>query len=177
MQFTGHSLPVHQSMSVPREFFTSSHFISQFPPMRFPLITAIRMCHLLPVHHLGMAFWPGQRSKYNIYINTHVMLFTDRHFWYITTLFSVARYAGCFKLGLKHTQLYITLSILPLSHQATYVSLGIITHYISAFICLHFALTDTGVLNSLQELCITQIDAYTHTHTHMHTYTNTWTKI
>ena len=37
-------------------FFTSSHFVSQFPPTRFPLITAIRMCHLLPVHHLGMAF-------------------------------------------------------------------------------------------------------------------------
>ena len=29
MQFTGHSLPVHQSMSVPWEFFTSSHFLSQ----------------------------------------------------------------------------------------------------------------------------------------------------
>ena len=63
MQFTGHSLPVHQSMSVPWEFFSSSHFISQFPPTRFPLITAIRMCHLLPVHHLGMAFWPGQKVK------------------------------------------------------------------------------------------------------------------
>ena len=54
MQFRGHSLPVHQSMSVPWEFFSSSHFISQFLPTRFPLITAIRMCHLLPVHHLGM---------------------------------------------------------------------------------------------------------------------------
>ncbi len=32
MQFTGHSLPVHQSMSVPWELFSSSHFISQFPP-------------------------------------------------------------------------------------------------------------------------------------------------
>ena len=52
MQFTGHSLPVHQSMSVPWEIFTSSHFISQFPPTRFPLITAIRMCHFLPVLHL-----------------------------------------------------------------------------------------------------------------------------
>ena len=52
MQFTGHSLPVHQSMSVRWEFFSSSHFISQFPPTWFPLI---RMCHLLPVHHLGMA--------------------------------------------------------------------------------------------------------------------------
>ena len=63
MQFTGHSLPVHQSMSVPWEFFSSSHFISQFPPTWFPLLTAIGMCHFLPVHQLGMAFWA--RSKYN----------------------------------------------------------------------------------------------------------------
>ena len=63
MQFTGHSLPVHQSMSVPWEFFSSSHFISQFPPTWFPLITAIRMCHLFPVHHLGMAFLAGSKSQ------------------------------------------------------------------------------------------------------------------
>ena len=64
MQFTGHSLPVHQSMSVPWEFFfTSSHFISQFLPTLFPLITAIRMCHFLPVHHSEWHFWPGRRSK------------------------------------------------------------------------------------------------------------------
>ena len=63
MQFTGHSLPVHQSMSVLWEFFSSSHFISQFPPTGFPLITAIRMCHLLPVHHLGMAFLAGSKVK------------------------------------------------------------------------------------------------------------------
>ena len=44
-------------------FFTSSHFISQFPPTRFPLITAIRMCHFLPVHHLEWHFWPGQKAK------------------------------------------------------------------------------------------------------------------
>ena len=63
MQFRGHSLPVHQSMSVPWEFFSSSNFISQFPPTRFPLITAIRMCHLLPVHHLGMAFLAGSKGQ------------------------------------------------------------------------------------------------------------------
>ena len=63
MQFRGQSLLVHQSMSVPWEFFSSSHFISQFPPMRFPLITAIRMCHLLPVHHLGMAFLAGSKGQ------------------------------------------------------------------------------------------------------------------
>ena len=63
MQFRGHSLPVHQSMSVPWEFFSSSHFISQFPTTRFPLMTAIRMCHLLPVHHLGMAFLAGSKGQ------------------------------------------------------------------------------------------------------------------
>ena len=63
MQFTGHSLPVHQSMSVPWELFSSSHFISQFPPMRFPLLTAIGMCHFLPVHHLEWHFGPGQKVK------------------------------------------------------------------------------------------------------------------
>ena len=63
MQFRGHSLPVRQSMSVLWEFFTSSNFISQFPPTRFPLITAIRMCHFLPVHHLGMAFLAGSKAK------------------------------------------------------------------------------------------------------------------
>ena len=63
MQFTDHSLPVHQSMSVPWEFFSSSHFISQFPPTRFPLITAIGMCHLLPVHHFGMAFLAGSKGQ------------------------------------------------------------------------------------------------------------------
>ena len=56
MQFTGHSLPVHQSMSVPWEFFSSSHFISQFPPTRFPHITAIGMYHFFPVHHLEWHF-------------------------------------------------------------------------------------------------------------------------
>ena len=44
-------------------FFTSSHFISQFPLMRFPLITAIRMCYFLPVHQLGMAFLAGSKVK------------------------------------------------------------------------------------------------------------------
>ena len=63
MQFTGHSLPVHQSMSLPWEFFSSSHFVSQFPPTRFPLLTAIGMCHFLPVHHLGMAFLAGSKGQ------------------------------------------------------------------------------------------------------------------
>ena len=44
-------------------FFTSSHFINQFPPTRFPLTTATRICHFLPVHHLEWHFWPGQKVK------------------------------------------------------------------------------------------------------------------
>ena len=44
------------SESIMGFFFTSSHFISQFPPTRFPLITAISMCHFLPVHHLEWHF-------------------------------------------------------------------------------------------------------------------------
>ena len=75
MQFTGHSLPVHLSMSVPWEFFTSSHFISPFLPTRFPLITAIRMCHFLPVHQLGMAFLAGSKAK-----NTTIYLFAFFYF-------------------------------------------------------------------------------------------------
>ena len=64
MQFRGHSLPVRQSMRVSWDFFfTSSLFISQFPPTRFPLITVIRMCHFLPVHHLEWHFRPGQKVK------------------------------------------------------------------------------------------------------------------
>ena len=37
-------------------FFSLSHFVSQFPPTRFPLLTAIGMCHFLPVHHLEWHF-------------------------------------------------------------------------------------------------------------------------
>ena len=59
IQFRGHSLWEYNGIF----FFTSSHFISQFPPTRFPLITATRMCHLLPVHYLEWHFWPGQQVK------------------------------------------------------------------------------------------------------------------
>ena len=41
----------------------------------------------------------------------------------------------------------------------TYVRLGIIMHFVLAFICLHFMLSDTGVLNSLEELCIMLVAA------------------
>ena len=65
MQFRGHSLPVRQSMRVSWDFFSLSHFVSQFPPTRFPLQTAIGMCHFLPLHHFEWHFGPGRKSKYN----------------------------------------------------------------------------------------------------------------
>ena len=63
MQFTGHSLPVHQSMSVPWDFYLVPFFQPRLPT-RFLLISAIGMCHFLPVHHFGMACLA--RSKVNI---------------------------------------------------------------------------------------------------------------
>ena len=48
-------------------FFTSSHFISQFPPTWFPVITTIRMCHFVPAHHLGMTFLAGSKAKIQHY--------------------------------------------------------------------------------------------------------------
>ena len=72
----------------------------------------------------------------------------------VSQLISVARHVGRFKLELKPAQLYIRLSIIPLSLQSTYVSSGIIRHYVVAFACLHFALLDIRVLNSYEELCI-----------------------
>ena len=47
-------------------FFSLSHFVSQFPPTRFPLLTAIGISHFLPVHHLEWHFGLGRTSKYNI---------------------------------------------------------------------------------------------------------------
>ena len=53
-------------------FFTSSHFICQYLPTQFPLITAIRMCHFLPVHH---SEWHFRRVEGQ---NAHILSSTDR---------------------------------------------------------------------------------------------------
>ena len=44
-------------------FFYLVPFRQPSTPMRFPLITAIRMCHFLPVHHFGMASLAGSKVK------------------------------------------------------------------------------------------------------------------
>ena len=53
----------------------------------------------------------------------------------------MARHVGHLKLRLKPAQLYVRLSIIPLSQQANHVSSGIVMHYVVAFVCLHFCLT------------------------------------
>ena len=77
----------------------------------------------------------------------------------VSQLFSVASHIGRFKRGLKPAKIYVKLSIILLSYQTTYVSSGIIRHYVVAFVCLHFALLNTNVLDSLEELCIMQVAA------------------
>ena len=59
----------------------------------------------------------------------------------VSQLFSVARHAGRLKLGSKPAQLYVRLSIMPLSQQVNHVSSGIIRHYVVVFVCLHFCLS------------------------------------
>ena len=65
MQFTGHSHPVHQSMTVQLDF-TLSHIVSQarlrdlFPELPLECVTSFR-CITLKWH-----VWPGRRSIYNI---------------------------------------------------------------------------------------------------------------
>ena len=72
MQFRGHSFSVHHSVVYHGNFSCSSHFISQFPPTPFPLITAIRMYHFLPVHHLE---WQKFTFLHDEYWKIYIYLF------------------------------------------------------------------------------------------------------
>ena len=72
-------------------------------------------------------------------------------------LCSVVRHVGGLNLGSKPAQFYVRLRIILLSQQVTNVSSGIIRHSVVAFVCLHFTLPDTWVLNSFEELCIMQV--------------------
>ena len=58
MQFTGHSLPVHQSMSVPWEFF-------YLVPFHQPISAHTISSHNCRCITLEWHFWPCRRPKYN----------------------------------------------------------------------------------------------------------------
>ena len=92
-----------------------------------------------------------------VYIYIYIVI--HRQIFVVSRLFSVVRHVGCLKLRLKPTQLYVKLSIILLSYLLTYISSVIIRHFVVALVCLHFALLDTRVLNSYEELCITQVAA------------------
>ena len=62
MEFRGHSLPGHQSMSVSWAF-TLSHFVRQIRLRDFFRLLAIGMCHLLSVYHFGMVCLAGSKVK------------------------------------------------------------------------------------------------------------------
>ena len=95
----------------------------------------------------------------SLYIYIYIYIVIHRLTFIVSQLFSVARRVGHLKLEYEPAQLYIRLSIIPLCQQVNHVSLGIIRHYLVAFICLHFALPDTRVLNSFKELCIMRVAA------------------
>ena len=75
-----------------------------------------------------------QGTDHNIYIYIYIYIYSHPQTacFVVSQLFSVARYVGCLKLGSKPVQLYVRLSIIPLSQQANHVSSGILSS------CLRF---------------------------------------
>ena len=76
-----------------------------------------------------------------IYIYIYIYCHPQTDCFVESQLFSVARPVGRLKLGWKPAQLYVRLSIIPLSQKANHVSSGISRHYVVAFVCLHLYLT------------------------------------
>ena len=95
----------------------------------------------------------GYRTCFHTLYDENIFPSTDC--FIVSRLFSVSRYVGRFKLGSKTAKLYFSFSILPLSHQSTYVTSGYIRHYVESFFCL----PDTSVLNSYEKLSITRVAA------------------
>ena len=82
-------------------------------------------------------------TRTHTYIHTYIHAYchSQTDCFVVWQFFNVARHVGRLKLGSKPAQLYVRLSIIPLSHQANHVSSGIIRHYVVGFVCLHFCLT------------------------------------
>ena len=82
-------------------------------------------------------------KTYTIYIYIYIYIYShpQEDYFVVSHLYSVARHVWCLKQESKPAQLYLRLSIIPLSQQANHVRSGIIRHYVVAFMCLHFCLT------------------------------------
>ena len=76
------------------------------------------------------------------YIYIYIYCYPQTDCFVVSQLFSVSRHVGRLKLGSKPAQLYVRLSIRPLSQQAYHVGKGIIRYYVAAaaFVCLQFIL-------------------------------------
>ena len=72
------------------------------------------------------------------YIYIYIYCHPQKDCFVVPQLFNVARHIGRLKLGSKPAQLYVRLSIIPLSQQMYHVSSRIIRYQIVAFVCLHF---------------------------------------
>ena len=92
-----------------------------------------------------------------VYIYIYIYCHPQIDCFIVLQLFRVARHVGCLKLGSKPTQLSVRLVIIPHNQQASHISSGIISHYVVAFICLHFCLVCDLIL-------------FIHKHTHTHIY-------
>ena len=80
----------------------------------------------------------------HIYIYIYIYCHPQTDCFVVSQLFSVARHVGRLKMGSGPAQIYVRLSIRPLSQQAYQVGYGIIRYYVAtaaaaaAFVCLHF---------------------------------------
>ena len=113
-------------------YFVLSELISVSRQARFPKLGSKpgwlkRQSKILPQTKQSVCRW------LYIYIYIHIYTHLQTDCFVISHLFTVARYAGRFKLGSKPAQHYVRLSVIPLSPQSAYVSLGIIRHYVVAF--------------------------------------------
>ena len=97
---------------------------------------------ILRLYHRYWAPFKNTANWLYIHIYIYIYIYIHRQTGSLYHYYSVKR----LKLGSKPAQIYIRISILPLSKQTTYVSMGIISHYVVAFVYLHFCLT--RVLNS-----------------------------
>ena len=64
----------------------------------------------------------------HIYVYIYIYSHPQTDCFVISQLFSVTGHVECLKLGSKPTQLYIRLSLIPLSQQVNHISSGIIRH-------------------------------------------------
>ena len=101
---------------------------------------------------LGLYIEKGIATEKQLYIYIYIYIYIYYIYIYIychkqtdcfvvSKLFSEARYVWRLKLGSKPAQLYVRLSIVPLSPQANHISSRIIRPDVVAFVCLHFCST------------------------------------